>query len=232
MGSKQNKPKNDNQQKLPVLNEVLQANSKVKINRASPISEDPNIHHMESHQNENNEFYDIDLVTQKIKGERKIRIKPPTENLIRQATQQKFNSEFRKFKFNGITIVQDLKDYFPKDITKGEITELILNAFSDGVVEDIKYYVPGKTVTVEQTKKIVDFVYDYIKDDLKIEDVDNANILPGITLIIDLVDLDKDIIRNKMFKGQDPSPMQLENTFKNLSGGLNYVKILSIEFNE
>ena len=225
MGSKQNKSKNNNDNHLSGLNNEIQPQSQSKINRAHRISED----YIESNPNEN---YDINLIKQTIKKEKKIFVKPPTDNLLRQVTQQKSNSEFRKFKFNGITVVQDLKDYFPKDIKKDEITDLILNAFGDGIVDDIKYYVPGKTVTIEQTKKIVDFVFDYIKDDIKIEDMDNANILPGVTLIIDLVDLDKDIIRNKMFKGQEPSQMQLENTLRNLSGGLNYVKILSIEFNE
>ena len=56
------------------------------------------------------------------------------------------------------------------------------------------------------------------------------SILKGVNLIIDLVDLNKDIIKEKMFKGKNPSDLQLENTLKNLSGGLNNIKVLSIEF--
>ena len=33
-----------------------------------------------------------------------------------------------------------------------------------------------------------------------------------------------------MFKGKNPSDLQLENTLQNLSGGLTNIKVLSIDF--
>ena len=60
--------------------------------------------------------------------------------------------------------------------------------------------------------------------------MENSSLLEGVNLVIDLVDLNKEIIKEKMFKGKNPSELQLENTLKNLSGGLTNIKILSIDF--
>ena len=123
-----------------------------------------------------------------------------------------------------------MKDYIPRDITKEEIKDMVYNAFGDGLVDDNKYYIPGKTVTRQQANEIVNLIESYIKDDSIVTNLENDSILNGVNIIIDLVDLNKDIIKEKMFKGKNPSDLQLENTLKNLSGGLNNIKVLSIEF--
>lgn len=152
------------------------------------------------------------------------------EAIKMEITNQKNNLYYRKFKFNGITVVQNLKDYLPSNITKRELKDMVYNAFGEGLVDDKKYYIPGKTITREQTDAIIDLILQYIKDDANVENLENDSILDGVNLTIDLVDLNKEIIKNKMFKGKNPSDIQLENTLKNLSQGLNNVKILSIEF--
>ena len=157
-------------------------------------------------------------------------ISQTAEAIKMEITNQKKDIEYRKFKFNGITVIQNLKDYIPSDITKEEIKDMVYNAFGDGLVDDKKYYIPGKTVTREQANEIVNLIESYIKDDAIVTNLENNSILKGVNLIIDLVDLNKDIIKEKMFKGKNPSDLQLENTLKNLSGGLNNIKILSIEF--
>ena len=210
-------------------NHRLNKENEPQVNILTSKSKEENL---DTIQNEENNIDNNELNKKTNKKNKKLFIKPNIENLLMEATQHKINTDFRKFKFNGITVVQDLKDYFPKDITKDEVKELLLKAFGDGIVDDIKYYIPGKTVTKNQVNDIVNLVFDYIKEDLKMDDIHNANVLPGVNLIIDLVDLDRDIIRNKMFKGIEPTEIQLENTMKNLNGGLNYVKLLSIEFSE
>ena len=216
-----------NQLESPVITE--ENPTEIRINNIPIETKEENL---DTIQNEENNIDNNELNKKTNKKNKKLFIKPNIENLLMEATQHKINTDFRKFKFNGITVVQDLKDYFPKDITKDEVKELLLKAFGDGIVDDIKYYIPGKTVTKNQVNDIVNLVFDYIKEDLKMDDIHNANVLPGVNLIIDLVDLDRDIIRNKMFKGIEPTEIQLENTMKNLNGGLNYVKLLSIEFSE
>ena len=152
------------------------------------------------------------------------------EAIKMEITNQKQDLDYRKFKFNGITVLQNLKDYIPESISREEIKEMIFNAFGDGLVEDDKYYIPGRTVTRKQANAIVDLIQYYIKEDSTIENLENNSLLKGVNLIIDLVDLNKDIVKEKMFKGQNPSSIQLENILKNLSQGLDNVKILSIEF--
>ena len=143
-----------------------------------------------------------------------------------EITNQKQNIDYRKFKFNGITVIQNLKEYIPNDITKEEISEMVYNAFGEGLVDDDKYYIPGKTVTRKQANEIINLIESYIREDEIVSNLENKSILDGVNLVIDLVDL----IKEKMFKGKNPSELQLENTLKNLSGGLSNIKILSIDF--
>ena len=147
-----------------------------------------------------------------------------------EITNQKRYLDYRKFKFNGITVVQNLKDYIPDQISKEEIKEMVYNAFGEGIVDNNNYYIPGKTVTIEQANAIVDLIERYIKTDSNVENLQDNSILNGVNLTIDLVDLNKEIIKEKMFKGKDPTDVQLENVLKNLSQGQKNVKILSIEF--
>jgi hypothetical protein len=151
------------------------------------------------------------------------------EAIKMEITNQKKDLGYKKYKFNGITVVQNLKDYLPKDISKEEIKEMIYNAFGEGLVDDAKYFIPGKTVTRKQANAIVDLVANFIKNDSIVKNL-NKDFLNGVNIIIDLVDLNKNIIKEKMFKGKNPSDRELENIFKNLSQGYTNVKILSIEF--
>jgi hypothetical protein len=147
-----------------------------------------------------------------------------------EITNQKKDIDYRKFKFNGITVIQNLKEYIPSDITKEEIKDMVYTAFGEGLVDDIKYYIPGKTVTRKQANEIINLIESYIREDEIVTNMENSSLLEGVNLVIDLVDLNKEIIKEKMFKGKNPSELQLENTLKNLSGGLTNIKILSIDF--
>ena len=77
---------------------------------------------------------------------------------------------------------------------------------------------------------VINLIESYIREDEIVTNLEDKSILDGVNLVIDLVDLNKDIIKEKMFKGKNPSELQLENTLKNLSGGLTNIKILSIDF--
>ena len=182
--------------------------------------------------NNNEDKYSNDIITNQIPihYNNNLFVARTSEAIKMEFTNQKRGLDYRKYKFNGITVVQNLKDYIPQNISKQEIKEMIFNAFGEGLVDDMKYYIPGKTITRAQANVVVDYVEKYIKEDINRENIENENILKGTNLVIDLVDLNKDIIRKKMFKGKNPSDLQLENTLKNLSQGSNNVKILSIEF--
>jgi len=179
--------------------------------------------------NDSSDNNDIITKEKTISYNNNIFVNHTAEAIKMEITMQKRDLDYRKYKFNGITVIQNLKDYLPKNISKEEIKEMIYNAFGEGLVDDIKYFIPGKTVTRKQANAIVDLVENYIKNDNIVEN-EYKNILDGVNIIIDLVDLNRNIIKEKMFKGKNPSDKELENTFKNLSQGYNNVKVLSIEF--
>ena len=140
----------------------------------------------------------------------------------------KKRKSMKKFKYNGIIIVEDLKEYFPKDISRDKVQELIFEAFGDNIVEDEELYIPGQTATYDQVLELSDYVFNYIKGNEKKMKVNKS--LERLKVKIDLVPLDKNLINDKLFKGKDPNEKQLENVHKNLSGSVKDVKVLTIEF--
>ena len=218
----ENERKNKNKEEL-IIKDNLDEENDININKTKKSVSIKN----------NKTFFDgifSDVNKRQYSNNTNLFISQTAEAIKMEITNQKKDIDYRKFKFNGITVIQNLKDYIPNDITKDEIKDMVYNAFGDGLVDDNKYYIPGKTVTRQQANEIVNLIESYIKDDSIVTNLENDSILNGVNLIIDLVDLNKDIIKEKMFKGKNPSDLQLENTLKNLSGGLSNIKVLSIEF--
>ena len=218
----ENKRNNKNKEEL-IIKDNLDEENDININKTKKSVSIKN----------NKTFFDgifSDINKRQYSNNTNLFISQTAEAIKMEITNQKKDIDYRKFKFNGITVIQNLKDYIPNDITKDEIKDMVYNAFGDGLVDDNKYYIPGKTVTRQQANEIVNLIESYIKDDSIVTNLENDSILNGVNIIIDLVDLNKDIIKEKMFKGKNPSDLQLENTLKNLSGGLSNIKVLSIEF--
>ena len=140
--------------------------------------------------------------------------------------EEEKNKKLKKSKINGITIVQNLKDYFPEDITKEEIQNLVFEAFGDSVVDDMSLYIPGQTVTFEQAIELSNYIYNIVKNKKN----NDEQCLQDLNVKIDLVPLNKKLIKEKMFKGQDPSEKQIENVFQSYGGESNNIKVLTIEF--
>ena len=135
---------------------------------------------------------------------------------------------WKKYKYNGVIIVEDLKEYFPKDISRDEIKELIFEAFGDNIVEDDDLIIPGQTASYDQVLELCDYVFNFIKGNEKKLKENRA--LKKLKVKVDLVPLDKKLINDKLFKGKDPSEKLLENTKTYISGNSKDVKVLAIEF--
>ena len=135
---------------------------------------------------------------------------------------------WKKYKYNGVIIVEDLKEYFPKDISRDEIQELIFEAFGDNIVEDDDLIIPGQTASYDQVLELSDYVFNFIKGNEKKMKENRA--LKKLKVKVDIVPLDKKLINDKLFQGKDPSEKQLENTKKYISGNSKDVKVLAIEF--
>lgn len=140
--------------------------------------------------------------------------------------EEEKKKNLKKSKINGITIVQKLKDYFPDDMTFEEIKNLVFEGFGDSVVEDMTLYIPGQTVTYEQAEELSYYIYNIITNKKN----EKEKLLEELNVKIDLVPLDRKLIKEKMFKGQDPSDKQIENIFQSYGGESNDMKVLTIEF--
>ena len=111
------------------------------------------------------------------------------------------NKFIKKSKLNGIIIVEHLKDYLPKDISRDEIQELIFEAFGDNIVEDEDLIIPGQTASYDQVLQLCDYVFNYIKGNEKKMKENNA--LQNLNIKIDLVSLDQKLIKDKVYKEKD-----------------------------
>ena len=125
-------------------------------------------------------------------------------------------------------IVENLKEYFPKDISRDEIQELVFEAFGDNIVEDDDLIIPGQTASYDQVLQLSDYVFNYIKGNEKKMKENHA--LKNLNVKIDLVPLDKNLIKDKLYKGKDLSERQLDNAMDSYTGKKRDVKVLTIEF--
>jgi len=141
---------------------------------------------------------------------------------------KKKNKFIKKSKLNGIIIVENLKDYFPKDISRDEIQELIFEAFGDNIVEDDDLIIPGQTASYDQVLQLCDYVFNYIKGNEKKMKENNA--LQYLNIKIDLVSLDKKLIKDKVYKGKDLNDRQLNRVMDKYNRNKKDVKVLTIEF--
>ena len=146
----------------------------------------------------------------------------------RNYKKDKEKKHLKKSKLNGIIIVENLKEYFPKDISRDEIQELVFEAFGDNIVEDDDLIIPGQTASYDQVLQLSDYVFNYIKGNEKKMKENHA--LKNLNVKIDLVPLDKNLIKDKLYKGKDLSERQLDNAMDSYTGKKRDVKVLTIEF--
>ena len=168
-------------------------------------------------------------------------------------------STLTKSQFNGVTIVNNIKDYLPQNITKEEIREMVYNVLEDKIVDDISKVIRGKTITKEQVDAIVNIVYDKVKGDKNDSDDENNkkninnninnnsngnnnivrrnerrksrrySILNQVFVNIGLTDLTPEFVKNTVFRKKNPTQQQIDNAIKNISQGNPNVKVLTIE---
>ena len=147
-------------------------------------------------------------------------------------------SIMRKSKLNNITFVQNLKEYFPEEISKEEIRCMVMNALSGYIVNNKKNFVAGKTVTREQSEAIANLVFEKVKSDQnsQIEEYDEDNLTNEKNLLDDLKikvcmsDLTSDVVKKIFFKNKENiPPEEVSKTIQNVSQGSENVKVLTIE---
>ena len=136
-------------------------------------------------------------------------------------------NNIKKIEFNNITIIDNLSKYFPKNVSKEEIDEIVNIALNGSIVDHTEEYIPGQNLTNEQVNLLKQIIYDTITK--KENYYNDYSILDKINVKIGMSELNKQIIEKTFFKGKKISQIQNDIIMKSLTKGRKNVKALIIE---
>ena len=153
---------------------------------------------------------------------------PPNiqEYIIKNSPYQ--NESNQKQYFKNITIIGDIKEYFPEDITREEIKDIVYNSLNNLLVKDNSEYIKGKNLTIEQVDFIIDILFKKISENIDENQFDIENqIFNDIQVKVGFYDANKENVRNIIFKGRNPTDDEVEETLNKLIS--ENTKILNVE---
>ena len=149
-----------------------------------------------------------------------------------QEDNSKKEELYKKKKYKGLTILENVKEYLPQDISRNDIKGMVYNALGNSIVNNKSEYIKGKNVTTEQVEGIIDMLMDIVsKNETSETNKFDDERLNDVNLKIGFYDGDKENVRKFMFRGRNPTEQEVENTYNQLSSnGTENVKFLAIEF--
>ena len=139
----------------------------------------------------------------------------PQEISIQRSQRQK-----EKVKpFKNIQILDNVKEYLPDDVTRDEIEEMVMGAIGDNVVEST-HFKKGINLTREHVEALIDIIY------MNLVGTNNGNkdydkILGDVKLKIGFCDINKESVKNIMFKGQNPTEGEIEQVLEQFKSSIN-----------
>ena len=209
---KENKENNNN------LNNVIIPNSSINYNRLNKNMPEYNTFEINEKELKNSQ--------NSLNSRNKI-IKE--KNVLNTSLNKKEKKEFKKLEFNNITIIDNLSNYFPKNISKEEIKELVDQVLFGRIVEEQYEVIQGQNITREQADALAQIIYEKItKEEEKISN-NNYSVLDNINVKIGMTELNKETIEKIFFQGYKITEIQNEIIMKNLAKGKKNVKVLYIE---
>ena len=219
----QNNQKKENYQQVNVLKKPLEENTKSRNNKReeTPITVEKKIN------NNNNSTEQMTVQNNLKKRESKINEEQKkVQNSLKQR-ESKINEiqkpkEIKKEKFKplkNINILDNVKEYFPGDVTRDEIEEMVLSAIGDSIVKGLNFK-KGVNLTMEHAQAIIDILYMTINETNN-GDKNYEKILEDVKLKIGFCDINKDSIKNIMFKGQNPTDEEIEQVLEQFEGCIN-----------
>ena len=141
---------------------------------------------------------------------------------------------YKKRAYTGLTILENVKQYLPEDISRDDIKGMIYNALGDTVVNDKSQYIKGKNLTKDQVEGITDMLLKIVKKEEGEEEeevVDKR--LEDVKVKIGFYDADKENVRKIIFRGKNPTDEEVDNMLNQLtSSGQENVKLLAVEFED
>ena len=209
---KENKENNNN------LNNVIIPNSSINYNRLNKNMPEYNTFEINEKELKNSQ--------NSLNSRNKI-IKE--KNVLNTSLNKKEKKEFKKLEFNNITIIDNLSNYFPKNISKEEIKELVDQVLYGRIVEEQYEVIQGQNIAREQADALAQIIYEKItKEEEKISN-NNYSVLDNINVKIGMTELNKESIEKIFFQGYKITEIQNEIIMKNLTKGKKNVKVLYIE---
>ena len=209
---KENKENNNN------LNNVIIPNSSINYNRLNKNMPEYNTFEINEKELKNSQ--------NSLNSRNKI-IKE--KNVLNTSLNKKEKKEFKKLEFNNITIIDNLSNYFPKNISKEEIKELVDQVLYGRIVEEQYEVIQGQNIAREQADALAQIIYEKItKEEEKISN-NNYSVLDNINVKIGMTELNKETIEKIFFQGYKITEIQNEIIMKNLAKGKKNVKVLYIE---
>ena len=139
----------------------------------------------------------------------------PQEISIQRSQRQK-----EKVKpFKNIQILDNVKEYLPDDVTRAEIEEMVMGAIGDNVVEST-HFKKGINLTRGHVEALIDIIY------MNLVGTNNGNkdydkILGDVKLKIGFCDINKESVKNIMFKGQNPTEGEIEQVLEQFKSSIN-----------
>ena len=144
------------------------------------------------------------------------------------------SNDYKKRAYTGLTILENVKQYLPEDISRDDIKGMIYNALGDTVVNDKSQYIKGKNLTKDQVEGITDMLLKTVKKEEGAEEeevIDKR--LEDVKVKIGFYDADKENVRKIIFRGKNPTDEEVDNMLNQLtSSGQENVKLLAVEFED
>ena len=144
------------------------------------------------------------------------------------------DENFKKETRKGLTILENVKEILPNDISKDKIREMVVNALGDTIIEDESKFIKGVNLTKAHVETIVDALFNIVtqtEENENIED-DRYKDFKDINISIGFYDANEENVRKFMFKGKNPTDEQVKNTLNQLNSGEVDAKILAIELKD
>ena len=144
------------------------------------------------------------------------------------------DENFKKETRKGLTILENVKEILPNDISKDNIREMVVNALGDTIVEDESKFIKGVNLTKAHVETIVDALFNIVtqtEENENIED-DRYKDFKDINISIGFYDANEENVRKFMFKGKNLTEKQVKNTLNQLNSVEVDAKILAIELKD
>ena len=140
------------------------------------------------------------------------------------------SKSYKKETQKGLTILENVKEILPKDISKENIKDMVYNALGNTIVDKSKF-IKGVNLTDEHAQNIVDILYNIVHNNENLEQIDNLS-LKDINVTIGFYDATEENVRRFMFKKKNPTDEEVKNTLNQLTAGDVDAKILAIEIKD